>query len=96
MNPAAPAAREFAAYACLVLAGAALVYLILSLTIGCDPRDTTAEQLAEQDRIAVYVKAYGDELDVCIAKGKAAHDFAAYERCAVDVDKRFGRKDGGQ
>lgn len=68
---------------------------LCTFILSCAAANTDNLQRAEN---AVTVEKYRKELVDCKRKGKAARDYAVYERCAADVDKKYGLEsvpDGG-
>lgn len=79
------AARGIAVVTCIALTCA----LAIKLCTGCTPPAARSPARAAED--AATQAAYAAALQQCLDKGKAAKDFAVYDECAANVDRRFGR-----
>lgn len=71
----------------LIIAG---LILIVRMLTGCDSAATQVQRAKN----AIDVAAYDHELADCRAEGKDAGSFWVYERCAQEVDRKYG-VDGG-
>lgn len=64
------------------------IILISSLSIlSCSPKSP-----AERAKVVVNLADYQDALDQCRKLGAEKNSFEAYETCAREADKKYGKK----